>query len=136
MILLVFVASVLVAALLERQARRHALERATESERLGIPLPRRQPRLRPTEAWLNVGLGMVLLGLSILTTWTGFFMRSMGDRFPDRAADLGNEFSQEMQLAAFYLAGGIGLLWLGSRAIREISRYRSGAAVHTDTKAG
>jgi hypothetical protein len=125
MILLIFVASVLVAVLLERQARQHALERSMEYERLGIPAPPRAPKLKRTEAWLNVGLGLILIVLSILSTWMGFFMSSMADKFPDHAAEMANEFSQAIQVAAFYLAGGIALAWLGWKAIREISRYES-----------
>ena len=125
MILLVFVASVLVAVLLERQARQHAIERAMEYERLGIPAPSRQPRLKRTEAWLNVGLGMILVGLSPLLVWQGFFMRGMAEKFPDHAAEMADDFSQAIQVAAFLLAGGIALAWLGWRALKEISRYQS-----------
>src|SRR5664279_651143 len=53
MILLLFVASVLVSVLLERQARQHTLERTMEYERLGIPIPPPRPKLKRTEAWLN-----------------------------------------------------------------------------------
>ena len=125
MILLVFVASVLVALLLERQARQHTLERTREYERLGIPVPPRRPRLKRTEAWLNVGLGLILVALSALSTMTGVQMRSIAERLPDHAAELQNDFSRAIEMAAFCLASGIALAWLGWKAIREISRYES-----------
>ena len=136
MILLLFVGSVLVAVLLERQARQHTLERTIEYERLRIPIPPRRPKLRRTEAWLNVGLGLLLVGFAVLTTLIGIQMRSIADKFPDHAADLANDFSQSIQWATFYLAGGIALAWLGWKAIREISRYESGAASAAGTTGG
>ena len=126
MILLIFVASVLVAVLLERQARQHALERAVEYQRLGIPVPRRRPKLKKTEAWLNVGLGLVLIALSVFAVMAGIQLKVMAERFPGHAADLSGDFSMAIQNAALCLAGGVALAWLGWRALREITRYESG----------
>jgi hypothetical protein len=128
MILLVFVASVLVALLLERQARQHALERTREYGRLGIPFPPRRPKLKRPEAWLNVGLGLILIALSVLSTMTGIQIRSIAERLPDHAVELRSDFSQAIEMAAFCLASGIALVWLGWKAVREITRYESGSA--------
>ncbi len=136
MILLLFVASILVAVLLERQARKHTLERTIEYDRLGIPIPPPRPKLKRTEAWLNVGLGLILVALSILSALTGIQMRSIAERLPDHAAELRNDFSQAIQWATFYLAVGIALAWLGWKAVREISRYESGALNPTGPTTG
>lgn len=128
MILLLFVASILVAVLLERQARQHTLERTFEYERLGIPVPPRRPKLKRTEAWLNVGLGLILVALSILSTMTGFQMRNIAERFPDHAAFLNDDFRVGLEWGAFCLASGTALAWLGWKAVRENTRYESGAA--------
>lgn len=136
MILLLFVASILVAVLLERQARQHALERTIEYERLGIPAPPRRPKLRRTEAWLNVWLGFVLVGISLLAGVSGFQMKDIAERLPDHAAILKDDFSLMIEWGAFYLACGIALVWLGWKAIREISRYESGTASDAGTIGG
>jgi hypothetical protein len=128
MILLIFAASMLVSILLERQARQHGHERAIEYERLGIPISPRRPKLKRAEAWLNAGLGLILVALSLMSISTGFLMRSMAEKFPDHAAELTNDFSQAIQNAAFLLASGMALAWLGWKAIREITRYESGGA--------
>ena len=127
MILLLFVASILVAVLLERQARQHTLERAIEYGRLGIPAPPRRPKLKRTEAWLNVWLGFVLVGIALLAAVSGFQMKDIAERMPDHAAIFKDDFSLTIEWGAFYLACGIALVWLGWKAIREISRYESGA---------
>lgn len=128
MILLVFVASILVSVLLERQGRQHRLERAIEYERLGIPIPPHRPKLKRTEAWLNVGLGLLLVALSLISTIAGIQMKSIAERMPDHATELKDDFSLMIQSGAFYLAGGIALAWLGWKAVREITLYESGAA--------
>ena len=127
MIVLIFVASVLVAVLLERQARQHALERGVEYERLGIPVPRRRPKLKKTEAWLNVGLGLVLVALSVFAVMAGIQLKVIAERFPGHAPDISGDFSMAIQNSALFLAGGVALAWLGWRALREITRYESGA---------
>jgi hypothetical protein len=129
MILLVFVASMLVSILLDRQARAHRQERAAEYERLGIPIPPRRPKLKRTEAWLNVGLGLILVGLAIMFTVMGLQTRSLVDSFPDHGAGLGLDITQLILQGSFFLASGIALAWLGWKAIRDITRYESDAAV-------
>ena len=138
MILLLFVASVLVSVLLERQARQHTLERTMEYERLGIPIPPPRPKLKRTEAWLNVGLGFVLVGLSLLSTVSAFLMKNIAERMPDHAAHFNDDFRVGLEWGALCLASGIALAWLGWKAIKEISRYESGSASVTATpgKAG
>jgi hypothetical protein len=133
MILLLFVASILVSVLLERQARQHTLERTMEYERLGIPIPPPRPKLKRTEAWLNVGLGFVLVGLSLLSTVSAFQMKDIAERMPDHAAFLKDDFRVGLEWGAFCLAGGIALAWLGWKAIKEISRYESGTTTVTAT---
>jgi hypothetical protein len=133
MILLLFVASILVSVLLERQARQHTLERTMEYERLGIPVPPRRPKLKRTEAWLNVGLGFVLIGLSVLSTVSGFQMKGLAERMPDHAAHFNDDFRMGLEWGAFCLASGIALAWLGWKAIKEISRYESGTTTVTAT---
>jgi len=66
MILLLFVASVLVSVLLERQARQHTARTHNGVRAARNPDPPTPPKLKRTEAWLNVGLGFVLVGLSLL----------------------------------------------------------------------
>jgi hypothetical protein len=133
MILVLFVASILVSVLLERQARQHTLERTMEYERLGIPVPPRRPKLKRTEAWLNVGLGFVLIGLSVLSTVSGFQMKGLAERMPDHAAHFNDDFRMGLEWGAFCLASGIALAWLGWKAIKEISRYESGTTTVTAT---
>jgi hypothetical protein len=129
MILLVFVAAMLVSILLDRQARAHRLERAAEYERLGIPIPPRRPKLKRTEAWLNVGLGLLLVGLAPIFTLGGLQTLRLVESFPGHAADPGFDITQLILQGSFLLASGIALAWLGWKAIREITRFESGASL-------
>jgi len=136
MTFLIFFSSVIVAVILERQARLHRQELVAEYERLGIPIPRPRPKLKRTEAWLNVGLGFVLIMLSLAFVQAGFWASStreralerMPEQMRGRAAPPGSEIPVILADGAFLLAGGVVLVWLGWKAIREITRYDSGSA--------
>ena len=133
MILLVFVAAVAVAVALERQARRHRFHIAIEYERIGIPAPPPRPKLKRAEAWLNVGLGSLLCVMSLMSAKAGIEFMTLSDRMPDRTALLNQFVLQAVESGAFLLASGLALAWLGWRAVREITRYESGAARLTGT---
>jgi hypothetical protein len=126
MILLVFAASVIVSVLLKRQARQHRFERTSECTRLGIPIPRPQPRLRRTEAWLNVGLGFILAIMAFGAVWGAFMQLQIAENFPEHAAELKPNFPLVIETGAAYLAGAVALVWLGWKALREITRFESG----------
>ena len=121
MILLVFVAAVLVATVLERQERRHRLEKKWEYDRLGFPPPPVRPKLKRTEAWLNIALGVLIVLFGCAIVWTHLkVMETLAER-PDllRQNPAGNFWEH----AAFYLAGGIALIVLGAKAVRQINRH-------------
>jgi hypothetical protein len=127
MILLVFVAAVLVSVFLERQARQHKIQRGVEYERRGIPVPPPRPKLKRTEAWLNLGLGVLLGLVSLMFAWAGFGTMNVAERMPDHASTINDSAVRMIEGGAFFLASGIALARLGWKAIREIARYESGA---------
>jgi hypothetical protein len=126
MILLIFIASVVVAIAFRRQERRHRIALVWEYERRGIPVPRVEPKLKRTEAVLNVCLGMLILcfGCAVvvmhirMTALLGEIPGSPG-HFPD---------SGIWEQAAAYCAGGIALIILGLRALRHIHRFERPAS--------
>ncbi len=132
MIFLVFVTAVLVSGAFERQARRHRFELEMEYERLGIPVPPPRPKLKRAEAWMNVVIGILLVLMSIYSIQAGFgYMKAAEDAARERPA-MASTFNDAVGpmfiTGAFFLAGGIALAWLGWKAVREITRFESGAS--------
>jgi len=129
MIFLVFVTAVLVSGALERQARRHRFELEMEYERLGIPISLPRPKLKRAEAWMNVGIGILLGLMAIYSILAGFgYMKAAAEAAIDRP-DMASTFNEAVEpmfiTAAFFLASAVALAWLGWRAVREITRYES-----------
>jgi len=133
MILFVFVSAMMVSIVLERQARRHRIQRAAEYQRLAIPVPPPRPKLKRMEAWLNVGLGILLGAMSLMFAGTGIEFMDIAKRLPDHASTLNNSALQMIEGGAFFLASGIALTWLGWKAVRENSRYESGTTSVAET---
>ena len=121
MILLIFVAAVLVAIVLERQERRHRYEKTWEYQRLGVPPPTVRPKLKRTEAWLNIGLGVLMLFFGSAMAWTHLKVMDALAARPDLPGQVpAGDFWEQ---TAFFLAAGIALIVLGATAVRQITRY-------------
>lgn len=125
MILLIFTASVVVTIILGRQERRHRMEMAWEYERRGIPVPPVRPKLRRTEAGLNIGLGMLLLFFGTVMLAANLKSIEQGGGMPGGTGHFpGSEIWEQ---AAFYWAGGLALIILGIRALLHIRRFQRAA---------
>jgi hypothetical protein len=126
MILLVFTASVVVAVILARQERRHRVEMSWEYERRGMAVPPARPKLRRTEAALNVGLGMLLVffGTAMLVANLQAIERT--GQSPGAAGQFPG--SGVWEQAAFYWAGGLAMIVLGIRALMHIRRFERAEA--------
>ena len=127
MIFLIFFTAVIVSGAFERQARRHRLELEMESERLGIPLPRPRPKLKRAEAWMNVGVGCLLVIIAVSYICSAVVAINADEQIPGRDPRLKDVSNQMMIGGAFFVAGGIALTWLGWKAVREITQYEAGA---------
>lgn len=121
MILLIFIASVVVAIAFRRQERRHRIALVWEYERREIPVPPVRPKLKRTEAVLNVCLGMLILYFGCAVVVMHFRMTEVLGENPGSPGHFPD--SGVWEQAAAYCAGGIALIVLGLRALRRIHRF-------------
>lgn len=118
--LLVFIAAVAVSIILQRQAAKHRREISLESERLGIAIPHRRPKIRALEALLNIDIGCILAGFGAMQIW--IMIAVLPPSFTEGAGM--HEMSFNLWgLASLTFSGGLALLFLGARALVEIIRY-------------
>ena len=112
MLMLVIVAAVLGATVLQRQERRHRFELRWEYERHGMPIPVTPPKIPVLEALLTIVLGV------IIGTFGGVLLRMVlgSAATPD--------MSEQEYAAAFFLSVGVALIILGIRAVRQNVVYR------------
>ena len=110
--LLIFIAAVGVSLVLERQERRHFLEKSLEYSRLGWKIPRIPPRISRLEGWVNAVFGIMLLGSGIWLSW--IMIRSP---HPESGATA-------FELLALMMAAGAALMLLGRKALSQNRQYR------------
>ena len=125
--LLIYLAAVITAIILQRQERRHHKELVLVYEHLGLPAPPYKPKLPRLECLLNILLGLFLTGGGIFFLWMNFSMVNLThENSRPTVLPLQWEFS------TVTLAAGLSLLVLGFRSLLELRRYeRSLAASST-----
>jgi hypothetical protein len=123
MALLIFFSGVAIWLLLERQKIRHAKEIEIECARLDFPPPPAPPGLPVLEALLNVVLGGILAGYSLLAVLALFL-----DPEGFHQADGG-------KLAAVIMAAGVVMIGVGVKRFAK-TRPMSAAQAAGDQEAG
>jgi len=113
MSILIFVAAVAGALVLDRQEARHRYEKRKEYERLGWEIPVPKPKLTVLESWGNIMIGAILIAVG------GLLLMAM----LQLPGELGTE-SMETSIA-LYLASGLALVGLGVKAIRQNARHNA-----------
>jgi hypothetical protein len=111
---LMYISAIGVSIALESQARRQRLEIARECARLGLPITPSGPKIQMLESLLNI-----VTGVMMITPAASGFILVLGE--PAIAA------RTEPGIGEFYsvlLAGGLTLLFLGGKALRENLRQR------------
>ena len=107
MALLIFFVGLSIWLFLERQSLRHRREMEIEFARLNFPPPPAEPGLPVLEAWLNIALGAILSGYSLLALVTMFL-------------DSGRGSPGEMgRFTAVILAAGAVMVAVGVKRVAE-----------------
>ena len=117
------VVAVLVSVVLDRQERRHSFEKSWEYRRLGIPFPMPKPKLSRLVAWLNVQLGLLVVLISIFAGYSQFLLHQVVQNVPGQSHPL---TIQIVDSIAFALAGGVALIILGLKAVKQNSDFERG----------
>jgi hypothetical protein len=123
MALLIFFSGVAIWLLLERQKIRHAKEIEIECARLDFPPPPAPPGLPALEALLNIVLGGILAGYSLVS-----IMVILHDPGRYHQADGG-------KLAAVIMAAGVVMIGVGVKRLAR-GRLRRAAQAAGDQEAG
>ena len=126
MTLVAFFAALAVSVVLEHQARRHRAERSRGCALLNVSVPLPPPKLKKTEAWLNIALGLLIGVFGGSTAWM-LLMRSALVREHGAPPGLvGGE--REWEMVAVYGAIALSLVVLGAKALRENFRHAPGSS--------
>ena len=116
MALLIFLSGIAIWVFLERQQVRHKKEMELEYARLNFPPPPAPPGLPLLEALLNVVLGVILAGYSLVAIMTLFL-------------DTGRyTLADEGKLAAVIMAAGIVMITVGVRRLAQWSSHAAAPA--------
>jgi hypothetical protein len=124
MIIALFLAALAVSLVLDHQARRHCAERREAYSLLRIPEPPPAPRLKRTEAWLNVGLGCLVAALGGSSAWMMMMRNSLVNEHGAPSELIASE--TEWETAALFGALGFSLVVMGVKALREIYLHEKG----------
>lgn len=110
MLIPVYVLSVLVWLVFERQARRHLFYESLEYQRIGKEPPQAKPKLPLLESWLNITIGIFLLLIGVMAILAQLLtLRDL----PDEALYL-----DDIMFASVFIATGITLILLGLKSVR------------------
>lgn len=107
MTLLIFLVAIAIWSFLDRQSVRHKMEMEIECAKAGRPHPPIPPGMPTLEAWLNITLGAILAGFSIL---------SFGVLFLN--VDRSNP-AETGRLGVVIFALGFVMMGLGAKGVRE-----------------
>jgi hypothetical protein len=107
MALLIFFVGLAIWLFLERQSLRHKREMEIEFARLKFPPPPAEPGLPVLEAWLNIALGAILSGYSLLALVTMFL-----DPVRGSPGEMG-------RFAVVILAAGVVMVVVGVKRIAQ-----------------
>jgi hypothetical protein len=105
--LLIIFAGLAIWIALDRQAARHRTELEIEYVRIQRPAPVKGPGLPILEAYLNIVVGAILVGYSIVAMWTMFLSVQ-----PTRAGETD-------RLVLVVLATGVATMGAGVRAVKK-----------------
>jgi hypothetical protein len=119
MVVLIYIASVLGWVVLDRQSRRHAIERDAMCRSFGLPIEIRGPRVPRLESIYTVIIGAFFCALGI-----AFIVFLLGVEPSERPSGVETT-------AGVVFAVGLGYAVLGFRALRENSRIKQDQAVKT-----
>jgi hypothetical protein len=113
MALAIFFAGMMVAQILDLQRKRHERGLQEASVHFGMPIPPRRPRLPRLESLLNVGLGLLIGGVSTIYLLTALL-------FPDKATRF-----EIIEFSAAAIGTGFAMAWLGLRGLKELKRFEA-----------
>jgi 4-amino-4-deoxy-L-arabinose transferase-like glycosyltransferase len=116
MMILTFITAVLVSLVFERQERRQAFEESLEYRRMGKEMPKSKLKLPLLESWLNITLGIFILGFGVILLGSIFYILNEipSERF----------YSEDWEFVSVIIATGIALVLLGSKSVRQ-HRYKA-----------
>jgi hypothetical protein len=115
MSLVVFIVAVAVSMVLDRQERRHMLEKKFEYERLGWEMPRTRCRVSTLEAIFEILVGILLVLFGGLVLYAYYLISMIGE-------SMGGEY-----YIGLFFALGIALVTVGRKGLRENQAYRINA---------
>jgi hypothetical protein len=115
MSLVMFIVAVAVSMMLDRQERRHMLEKKLEYERLGWEMPRTRCRVPTFEAIFEIVFGILLIIFGGLVLYAYYLISLVGE-------SMGGEY-----YIGLFFALGIALVSVGRKALRENQAYRINA---------
>jgi hypothetical protein len=124
MIITLFLAALAVSLVLNHQARRHRAERSEAYSLLRLPEPPPVPRLKRTEAWLNIALGCLVGAFGGSSAWMMVMRNALVNEHGAPSGLIASE--TEWETAALFGAIGVSLVVMGARALREIRLHEKG----------
>lgn len=118
MFIIIFIAVVLISLLLYQQGLRHRLELKLEYERQKIPIPQMKPKNSVLVSWMNIVLGILMLGMGSISLLALFKVASDFVNHPEVKIE-----HDQWEMAAVFVAAGIALPILGILSLIKNHRY-------------
>jgi hypothetical protein len=127
MFIIIFIAVVLISLLLYQQGLRHRLELKLEYERQKIPIPQMKPKNSVLVSWMNIVLGILMLGMGSISLWALFTVASHFVNHPEIKIE-----RIQWEMAAVFVAAGIALPILGILSL--IKNYKYSKSLKEESK--